>query len=103
MYNQILWVIFDILCFLIPTIAIHFIFIRPILRTRPQFSQFYSQEENFLKAIKVWLAGLKQRLTTWLIAIAGFGITMHDNIAPLIADSGVDVTKIVSFIPQDWW
>jgi len=77
--------------------------IRPILKKQPTFAEFYAQEDTLWAALSAKFGGLKQRLTTAIVFIAGFVVEAYDFLAPLISQSGVDVTTILPKIPPQVW
>lgn len=91
------------LLIVLSVVTVYVFWIRPILKTQPKFMEFYAQEQSFWGALVLKSAGLKQRITTALIFIAGFVVEAYDNLAPLFSQAGVDVTKIAPKIPQEMW
>ncbi len=84
-------------------ISTYAFWIRPVLKTRPSLAEFYAREDSFWAAISLKFGGLKQKLTTAFVMIAGFVVSAYDFLAPLFAQSGVDVTTITSKIPPQAW
>lgn len=54
-------------------------------------------------AFSAKFSGLKQKLTTAVVMIAGFVVSSYDFIAPLASQSGVDVTKLTERVPAQVW
>jgi len=84
-------------------LSAYVVFIRPTLRDQPSFKEFYEQEESFWKALRLKLAGLKQKVTTTILFVAGIVIAGYDQIAPLVLETGVDVTSLTDKIPAKAW
>src|SRR5690349_4981091 len=84
-------------------VAAYVFWIRPVLKTRPTFAEFYAREESFWKALSLKFGGIKQKLTTAFVMIAGFVVSAYDFLAPLFAQSGVDVTTLTSRVPPKMW
>lgn len=84
-------------------VATYVFWIRPILKTRPSLMQYYEREESLWAALSLKVSGLKQKLTTAVVMISGFVVSAYDFLAPLFAQSGVDVTTITSKIPAQAW
>jgi len=83
--------------------ATYVFWIRPVLKMNPSFAHFVAQEENFHRAARLKLRGLKQRLATGIILASGFVVSAYDFLAPLAAQSGVDVTTLTDKIPPKAW
>src|SRR5450759_4364887 len=84
-------------------LATYLFWIRPVLKTKPSFATYYAREDSVWTALNVKFAGLKQKMTTALVMIAGFVVSAYDLIAPLAAQSGVDVTKLTERVPPQIW
>jgi hypothetical protein len=84
-------------------VVAYFFGIRPTLRKNPAFSHFYENEDTALNAISAKLSGVKQKLTTVFLSAAGFLVLAHDQIAPLVAQTGVDPTLILPKVPMWVW
>ncbi len=95
------WLLVALILF---TLVLTYLFwIRPVLKTRPSFAEFYAREDSFWAALSAKFGGLKQKLTTAFVMIAGFVVSAYDFLAPIFAQSGVDVTTITSKIPPQAW
>lgn len=84
-------------------LAAYLFWIRPVLKTKPSFATYYAREESVWTALNIKFSGLKQKMTTALVMIAGFVVSAYDLIAPLAAQSGVDVTKLTERVPPQVW
>lgn len=82
-------------------VATYVFWVRPLLRTRPTFKEFYDNEEGFFASIALKFAGLKQKLLTAVIVAVSAFVTAYDTVAPFL--SGVQVQNLTDKIPQGWW
>lgn len=85
------------------TFTIYLIWVRPVLMTRPSFKEFYARQESLWGALQLKFRGLKQKITTALVTIAGVSVFFYDTLAPLIAQSGVDVPQLLPMVPPKLW
>lgn len=85
----------------VPLAVVYVIWIRPILKARPSLAEFYDQEASYFAALRLKLAGLKQKIAGALIIGAGVAVECHDQIAPMLG--GVDFTPITSRVPATVW
>lgn len=81
--------------------AVYWFWIRPILKTRPAFSELYAAEENLLGALREKLAGIKQKLSSAVVIAASAAVSGYDILAPIV--SGVDVSSIAATVPPWAW
>lgn len=88
---------------LLTLIATYVFWIRPILKTRPTFAEFYAREASIWTALQLKFGGIKQKMTTAFVMVSGFVVSAYDFLAPLFAQSGVDVSTITSKIPPQAW
>lgn len=82
-------------------VAIHWFWVRPILKTRPAFSELYAREESFHAALGEKFAGIKQKLSSVAVIGASAAVSGYDFIAPIVG--GVDVTSIAASVPSWAW
>lgn len=86
------------------TVVVTYLFwIRPVLKEKPSLSEYYDREGTLFAALNVKFAGIKQKATTAIVMIAGFVVSAYDFLAPLVAQSGVDVTTLSSKVPPTLW
>jgi hypothetical protein len=86
---------------LIPVVAVYWLWVRPLLKSRPGFAEFYQREESLFTALRLKFAGIKEKLTAALVVMAASAVELHDRLAPVVA--GIDVTPLTSMVPQGWW
>ena len=84
-------------------IVVYALVLRPALKQNPKFTELYTKEEGFFSAINNKLGGLKQKLTTIFVSLAGFLVLAHDQIAPLVTQIGVDPATILPKVPAWAW
>lgn len=82
-------------------VAVYWFWIRPILKSRPAFRELYEQEENFFRAFRQKLKGIKQKLSSAIVIIASVAVSGYDFLTPII--SGVDVSSIAAQVPSWAW
>ena len=86
---------------LIPVAAVYWAWVRPLLKSRPAFTEFYRREQSLLTALRLKFAGIKEKLTAAVVVMAASSVELHDQLAPVLA--GFDVTPFTSMVPQGWW
>ncbi len=82
-------------------VAVYWFWIRPILKSRPAFREFYQEEENFFAALREKFAGIKQKLSSAIVIAASVLVSGYDFFAPIV--SGVDVSSIAAQVPSWAW
>ncbi len=88
---------FQIAFFLLCGWAIYLIWLRPYLRTRPGFKDFYDVTDSTYASIKLRFAGIKGHLIGGLAQGAALVVLLHDQVLPYA--TGVDWTPISQYIP----
>jgi hypothetical protein len=81
--------------------AVYWFWIRPVLKSRPAFHEFYEQEGSFIAALRAKLKGIKQKLSSAFVIAASAAVSGHDFLAPIVSD--VDVSSIASRMPSWAW
>jgi hypothetical protein len=82
-------------------VAVYWFWIRPILKSRPAFAEFYSSEESVFAAVREKLKGIKQKLSSVIVIAASIAVSSYDFITPIV--SGVDVSSIAAQVPSWAW
>ena len=82
-------------------VAIYWLWVRPILKTRPGFIELYAREESILAALREKFAGIKQKLSSVAVIGASAAVSGYDFLAPIVG--GVDVTSIAASVPSWAW
>jgi hypothetical protein len=77
----------------------YYFWLRPILKTRPEFSTIFAYERSKWGAISVKLAGIKQKLAGAIIVLAGIYVEAANYVVPAL--TGVDTSVITHRLP-DW-
>ena len=75
-------------------VAIYWFWIRPILKSRPAFQEFYEREDSLFAALCEKLKGIKQKLSSVIVIAASAAVSGYDFFVPIV--SGVDVSSIAS-------
>jgi hypothetical protein len=82
-------------------VAVHWFWIRPILKSRPAFAEFYAREESVFAAAREKLKGIKQKLSSVIVIAASVAVSGYDFITPIVG--GVDVSSIAAQVPSWAW
>ena len=82
-------------------VAVYWFWIRPILKSRPAFAEFYAREESVFTAMREKLKGIKQKLSSVIVIAASAAVSGFDFITPIV--SGVDVSSIAAQVPSWAW
>ena len=82
-------------------VAVYWFWIRPILKSRPAFAEFYAREESVFVAAREKLKGIKQKLSSVIVIAASAAVSGYDFITPIV--SGVDVSSIAAQVPSWAW
>jgi hypothetical protein len=90
---------------LIATMALllWFFWLRPILRRQPELKDLWAREDRFVEALRLKFAGLKERLFNAIVVGSSAIVLVHDEIAEVVTNSGIDVTPISSRVPSTVW
>lgn len=81
----------------------YWIGIRPLLRSRPAFAEFYDATDSFWAALFAKLRTIRTKLTTVLGVIASALVYVDSSIVPLLTSSGIDWTPLTQHVPQWAW
>lgn len=81
--------------------------IRPILRQNPTLKTIYDYEETYLGALGSKFSGIKQKLMTVALSVAGLFVVAHDQVASLATAAGIDPmflsTQLLPQVPSWVW
>lgn len=95
--------------YLLPVLIVFALFVgyvvglRPILRQTPVFRDVYDVEAGYLFAISAKFSGVKQKLATLFVSLAGTIVLAHDEIAPFVTQAGVDPSQFLPKVPGWAW
>lgn len=95
-----------VILIILTIIAAYVFWIRPALKLNPKFAEIYAREESFWAALGVKFKGIKQKLVTAFVMIAGFVVTSYDSVVSLAAQVGFDwgnVSTLTSKVPPAAW
>ncbi len=87
--------------FIAALVATYFFWIRPILKSRPAFAQFYAREESYWQAVRQRFAGIKGKLAAAFGMAASAVVYLHDFLLPVA--TGIDWQPILSILPDWTW
>lgn len=73
----------------------------PILRSRPSFHELYCKEATLQMALRKKFCGIKQKLSTVVVIAASTVVSLYDFFTPIV--SGIDVTPLVQKVPSWAW
>jgi len=79
--------------------AAYLFWVRPILRSRPAFANFYAQSDSFWAAVRERFAGIKGKLAAAIGMAASAVVYLHDFLVPVA--TGIDWQPILTMLP-DW-
>jgi hypothetical protein len=82
-------------------VAVHWFWIRPILKSRPALAEFYTSEESVFAAVREKLKGIKQKFSSVIVIAASVAVSGYDFITPIVG--GVDVSSIAAQVPSWAW
>lgn len=91
----------SVLFFVIGFALAYSLWLRPLLRTRPRFAEFYDRSNSFLGALWAKLAFLKTRISAGLLMVASALLGVHDFIVPVV--STIDWTPLWEKVPPWSW
>jgi hypothetical protein len=80
-------------------VAAYLLWIRPILRSRSAFADFYATADSFWAALRDRFAGIKGKLAAAVGMAASAVVYLHDFLVPVA--TGIDWQPILSILP-DW-
>src|SRR4051812_19273668 len=82
-------------------VAVYWFSVRLILKSRPEFTDYYAREESVFEAIGEKLKGIKQKLSSAIVIAASAAVSGHDFFTPIV--SGVDVSSLAAKVPSWAW
>jgi hypothetical protein len=77
------------------------LWVRPILKLRPEFRELYEREESLFAALREKLKGIKQKLSSVVVIAVSVAVSGYDFIEPIL--SGVDVSSLSARVPSWAW
>lgn len=87
--------------FTVALVAAYFYFVRPVLRSRSRFKDFYAQTDSWLEALHLRFAGIKGKLATAISMAITAIIALHDFV--LGNAIGIDWTPVRDLLPAWAW
>lgn len=89
------------LFFVLGAVLAYWFMIRPLLKARPQFLDFYARSDSFWASVRMKLNTIKTKLAAMLLMAASALIELHDFILP--AATGIDWAPITANVPAAVW
>lgn len=87
--------------FLVGFMLAYWFWVRPMLRERPQFKDFYDRTDSFWLSVKLKFTTLRTKLAAGMLMVASTLVELHDFVLP--AATGIDWTPITSTVPPVVW
>lgn len=91
----------SLLFFILGAAAFYWFFVRPELKKRPAFAEFYQKTDSFWVALGMKLNSLKTKLSGWFVVIAGALVELHDYVLPFV--TGIDFGSVTDTVPMWVW
>lgn len=82
-------------------ISAYIIIIRPILRERGAFKDFYDRADTFWQAVNDYTCGFRTKIAAWLIMLPSALVGIYDFVVPLM--TGIDFAPITTSVPAWAW
>ena len=89
------------LFFLASFVLAYFVWIRPILRTRPACTSFYDRADTFWEAVWMKMRGIKTKLASALVMISSALVGLHDFVMPVLV--GIEWDPVTRNVPAWVW
>lgn len=97
---------FTLALLIIVAVGGYFLWIRPLLKRNPSFAALSDWELDTVQKLQVKFGGIKQKLVTRGVAIAGAAVTAYDFAGPIASAAGFDVTSyepLTKYVPSSAW
>jgi hypothetical protein len=91
----------QIIFFTVAIAAAYVYWIRPVLRSRPEFADVYDRSDGLWAALRLRFAGIKTRLLAVVSMAAAAIVALHDFI--LANAFGIDWTPVRDLLPAWAW
>ena len=91
----------SVLFFGVGIILAYWFWIRPLLKDRPRFAEFYQRTDSFWTSVWMKLSTIKTRLASISLMIASALVSLHDVLIPLV--TGIDWSPITATVPAWTW
>jgi hypothetical protein len=79
----------------------YWFWIRPMLRARPQFADFYERTDSVWAAAKLKFDTIKTRLSAIVLMVSSALVSLHDFVMPVV--TGIDWTPVTANTPPWVW
>lgn len=87
--------------FFVVGLGLTYFLIRPLLKARPSFKDFYAYTDSKTEAVRLKLRTIKTKITAILLMWASVLVGMHDFVLPIA--TGIDWTPITKDVPAAVW
>lgn len=91
----------SVLFFVVGIPLAYWVAVRPLLKGRPAFAEFYARTDSFFEAAWLKLLTVKTKLSAVLLMAASGLIALHDFAIPLA--TGIDWSPITGAVPGWVW
>lgn len=84
----------------------YILWVRPVLEQNPRFQEISKWETDFWDRVSIRFAGIRQKLTTRLVVVAGITVTVYDFGIQVLNASGFDLTTyepLTAYVPSSAW
>jgi len=79
----------------------YWLWLRPMLRSRPSLARFNAQSDTFWSAVRAKFLFIKTQIAAACLMIGGFLIAIHDFLIPLALN--VDWSPVAASVPAWAW
>lgn len=93
--------LFSVLFFALGLALTYWLFIRPLLRQRPAFAEFYARSDSFWLAAWAKFSTIKTKVAAIALGAGSVLIELHDFLLP--ATTGIDWTPVTEKVPAAAW
>jgi hypothetical protein len=87
--------------FLVGFALAYWLWLRPLLKSRPQFKDFYAATDSFWAALWGKFNTIKTKASAAFVMIASTLVGLHDFLLPII--TGIDWTPVTANVPAWVW
>lgn len=87
--------------FIVGAALAYWFWLRPLLKARPLFSEFYARSDSFWSAIWMKFSTIKTKIASGFLMIASALVSLHDFLIPIA--TGIDWSPITGQVPPYVW
>ena len=89
------------LFFLASFVLAYYVWVRPILRSRPACTSFYERADTFWGAVWMKMRGIKTKLASVFVMISSALVGLHDFVMPVLV--GIEWDPVTGRVPAWVW